>query len=63
MPRPEYEALPDSLKTVKLDANKSAVKFLLYESDSDIEDEVISSLSGYQLVLPQMSTDQMRQRI
>ena len=39
MPRPEYEALPDSLKTVKLDANKSAVKFLLYESDSDIEDE------------------------
>ena len=63
MPRPEYEALPDSLKTVKLDANKSAVKFLLYESDSDIEDEVISSLSGHQLVLPQMSTDQMRQRI
>lgn len=63
MPRLEYETLPDSLKTVKLDANKSSVKFLLYESDLDISDEVVSSLNSYRLVLPQMSTEQMRHNI
>ena len=63
IPKSEYEALPDSLKTVKIDANKSAVKFLLYESDLDTGDEVVSSLSSCRLVLPQMSTDQMRQKI
>ncbi len=63
MPKSEYEALPDSLKTVKLDANKSSVKFLLLESDIDTADEVVSSLNTFRLVLPQMSTDQMRQKI
>ena len=63
MPKSEYEALPDSVKTVKLDANKSSVKFLLYESDSVAGDEAVSSLSGYRLALPQISTDQMRQKI
>ena len=63
MPKSEYEALPDSVKTVKLDANKSSVKFLLLHADSDDGDEVVSSLNSCRLSLPQMSTDQMRQKI
>ena len=63
MPKSEYEALPDSVKTVKLDANKSSVKFLLLHADSDDGDEVVSSLNSCRLLLPQMSTDQMRQKI
>ena len=63
MPKSEYEALPDSVKTVKLDANKSSVKFLLLQFDSDNGDEVVSSLNSCRLSLPQMSTDQMRQKI
>ncbi|MBE6799074.1 MAG: ATPase [Ruminococcaceae bacterium] len=63
MPKSEYEALPDSVKTVKLDANKSSVKFLLLHADSDDIDEVVSSLNSCRLSLPQMSTDQMRQKI
>ncbi len=59
----EYEALPDSLKTVKLEANKSSVKFLLYEPHSIINDEVASTLNSCRLSLPQMSTDRMRQKI
>ncbi len=63
MPKSEYEALPDSVKTVKLDANKSSVKFLLLHADSDDGDEVVSSLNSCRLSLPQMSTDQMRHKI
>ncbi len=63
MPKSEYEALPDSFKTVKLDANKSSVKFLLLHADSDDDNEVVSSLNSCRLSLPQISTDQMRQKI
>lgn len=61
MPKSEYEALPDEVKTVRLDASKSAVRFLIYENGSD--KEFISSLSMYRLKLPDMSTDEMRQKI
>lgn len=63
MPKSEYEALPDSLKTVKLEANRSSVKFLLYEADLGTDDKAISVLNNYRLVLPQMSTDQMKQKL
>ena len=63
MPKSEYEALPDSVKTVKLDASKSSIKFLLLQADSDDVDEVVSSLNSCRLSLPQMSTDQMRHKI
>lgn len=61
MPKSEYEALPDEVKTVRLDASKSAVRFLIYENGSD--KEFISSLSMYRLKLPKRSTDEMRQKI
>ncbi len=63
MPKAEYEGLSDSVRTVRLDANKSSVKFLLVKSDSEGEDEVIASLSNYRLELPQISTAEMRKKI
>lgn len=59
MPKKEYEALPDDIKTVKLFADKSSVKFLVLNQNNDL----LSSLSDYQLKLPQMSTDKMKERI
>lgn len=61
MPKTEYDALDDSVKTVKIDANKSSVKFLLVKDGNS--DEIESSLGNYRLVLPNMSTTKMNQRI
>ena len=63
MPKAEYETLGDSVRTVKLGENKSAVKFLLIKSDLEDEEKVISSISAYRLVLPQASTDSMKEKI
>lgn len=63
MSKSEYEALPDCVKTVKIDATKSSVKFLLLNSESVDDDKVISSLNNCRLALPQVSTDQMRQKV
>ncbi len=63
MPRGEYDALPDSVKTVKIDADKSSVKFLLSKANLKDGEEVLSSINSYRLALPKMSTAQMRQKI
>ncbi len=59
MPKAEYEALSDDIKTVKVAADKSTVRFLLVKEGGEAE----SSLSHYQLTLPSLSTAQMRQKI
>ncbi len=58
MPKSEYEALSDEVKTVKLFANKSTVKLVLIKNA-----ELDSSLNEYQLVLPKLSTSEMRSKI
>jgi len=63
MSKSEYAALPESIRTVRLDSNRSTVKFLLLKPDSEEGEEVVSSMSGCRLSLPQMSTAEMRQRI
>ena len=63
MPKAEYETLADSVKTVKIDSNKSSVKFILLKSNTEDEEEILSSLNAYRLVLPQMSTEEMEQKI
>ena len=63
MPKAEYEALADSIKTVKIDSNKSSVKFILLKSNTENEEDILSSLNAYRLVLPQMSTEEMEQKI
>ena len=61
MPRTEYEALNEDVKTVRVASNKVSVKFLLLKDEAD--EEIISLLSAYRFALPQMSTASMRQKI
>ena len=63
MPKTEYEDLGDSLRIVRLDSNKSSVKFVLLKSGSEGEDETALSLRNYRLELPQISTAEMAEKI
>lgn len=63
MPKSEYELLSESIKTVRIDATKSTVRFMLLKSNSEDFDVVISSLNTYRLALPQLSTSEMKQRL
>lgn len=58
MPKTEYDSLPEGIKTVRLDATKSTVRFMLIRSDA--EDD--SSMNAYRLALPSLSTNEMRQK-
>lgn len=63
MPKAEYEALDDSVKTVRINDDKASVRFLLLKSDKEEENEIVSSLSAFRFVLPQMSAEEMNRRI
>ena len=63
MPKTEYELLAESIKTVRIDATKSTVRFMLLKSNSEDLDEVISSLNVYRLALPSLSTNEMKKRL
>ena len=63
MPKAEYALLTQSIKTVRLDATKSTVRFMLLNSGSEDGENAVSTLSAYRLVLPQSSTDEMKQRL
>ncbi len=58
MPKAEYNSLPDSIKTVRVDSDKSSVKFLLVKGEEDT-----SFLNSYKLVMPKMSADEMLDKI
>ncbi|MBR4073787.1 MAG: ATPase [Firmicutes bacterium] len=63
MPKAEYESLGEGVTTVRLESNKSSVKFLLIRSGSEEEETLLGPLGIYRLELPQSSTVQMRERI
>ncbi|MBQ8590055.1 MAG: ATPase [Firmicutes bacterium] len=63
MPKAEYEALGEGVTTVKLEAGKSSVKFMLICSGSEEEEELTGALSIYRLELPKKSTEDMKARI
>jgi len=63
MPKDEYARLPESIRTVRLDASKSTVRFLLFTSDPEAAEETLSPLSVYRLALPQLSTAEMKQKL
>ncbi len=63
MPKNEYEEIVDNVKTLRLDTTKSTVRFLLVKSDSEDEEEFISSIAAYRLELPQISSANMKKRI
>ena len=60
MPVGEYNALSEEVKTVRIGTTKTSVRFALVGAQ---DTELISSLSQYRFVLPQMSTAEMRQEI
>ena len=63
MPKKEYKLLDDNIKTVRLSSTKSSVRFMLFKSSSDKCEDIFSSLSGYRLVLPKISTQDMKRKI
>ena len=63
MPTAEYESLDACVRTLCLEKTKAAVRFLLIRSGAEGEEAVIESLLSYRIVLPQMSTAEMRQKI
>ena len=60
MPKNEYEALSDNIKTIPLCSRKDTVKFMV--SGMQTEDNDILS-NKYRLVLPKMSTFVMRKKV
>lgn len=63
MPKTEYEMLTKSIKTVLLDATKSTVRFMLLKYHLQNDEKTISTLDTYRLTIPQISTDEMKQRV
>ena len=59
MPVAEYNALPETVKTLRLDGNKTVIRFLLLEAD----EESRTAMSAFHFVLPPMSTQKMRDKI
>ena len=62
-PTAAYEALDDSVTTLRLGATKSTVKFVIIRSGADGEEGAISSLTPYRFALPQASTAKIQQKI
>ena len=63
MPKGEYEKLGEGVKTLNIEKTKTSVKFLIRNSGTDEEKEIINSISGYKLTLPEISTAEMQQKI
>ncbi len=57
MPKGEYKALPDDIKTVKIGEDKRSIKFLVEGT------EEIPSLAEYRLALPKLSTAEIRRKL
>ena len=62
VPKKEYGSFDEGVKTIKLGESKNSVKFMLIKSGFDDEEKLVESLNSYKLELPQMSTEEMRQR-
>ena len=63
MPKVEYESLPENIKTARIDTTKSTVKFMLFNSNDEDNEKIVSSLNVYRFALPQISTNEMKQKI
>lgn len=63
VPKAEYEAISDGIKTVRLQTKKASVRFMLMKSGVDGEQELISALSEYRFALPELSVSMLEQKI
>lgn len=62
MPKAEYKALGDGVKTVSINANKVSVKCLVVKT-SEVDEEILTSIDKYRLVLPAISLSQMTEKV
>ena len=63
MPKSEYEALGETVKTLVLEKNKTSVKFIGLSSGIEGEDETLKYLDPYRVDLPQISTTEIKLKI
>ncbi len=63
IPKAEYEALGEGVKTIRLGESKTAVKCLVIKQKADGEDEVMEAVKTYRVELPKMSTSEMKQKV
>lgn len=63
IPKAEYKALGDHIKTVRIDTGKASVKFLLIPSGDEGEDEALTAIECYRLALPKISTAEIKETI
>ena len=63
IPKSEYDALGEAVKTLCLSKTKASVKCLVIKSGAEGEDDVMASLSAYRLELPKISTLAIKQKI
>ncbi len=63
MPKNEYDALGESVKTVSVEKTKKSVKFLLMKTGDEGEAEVFDALKNYRFELPKLSTEEINRKI
>jgi len=63
MPKAEYEGLGECVTTLCIEKTKASVKFMIIRSGIEGEEEAINSLNAYRLELPQISSEEMKQKI
>ena len=63
MPIKEYENLGEGVKTLTIEKIKSSVKFLLIESGTEEEAEIINSLKAFRFELPETSTSEIKDKL
>lgn len=63
IPKAEYEALGENVKTIRLEETKTSVKCIVIYAGTEEEAEFIQPLNNYRLELPKMSISAMQNRI
>ena len=63
IPKAEYEALDENVKTIRLEETKTSVKCIVIYAGTEEEAEFIQPLNNYRLELPKMSISAMQNRI
>ncbi|MBR2868435.1 MAG: ATPase [Clostridia bacterium] len=63
MPLKEYGNLGENVKTLSIEKTKSSVKFLLIESGTEEETEIVNSLKTYRFEMPATSTAEIKEKL
>lgn len=63
MPAAEYSKLSEGIRTLRLGATKSSVKFALFKTGAEGEAEVLDSIKNFRFELPRLSTEELKSRI